>query len=232
MKGDKKMSFNYIDHYTMKQNRLKVLRKNNYRCAICGSEATEVHHQDNSYSNHDIDNLLPVCHKCHMQLHAQSRNSNKPKVNSDAIEYLLMIRGMNKQELAQKLHMSNNAITAILKRKTTKNSTLKKISEALDCSIEEIVITADGLIDLEEKENDEKKILVESIEERINQLTDDKHLAKLYRIWLEKELREFFNVKSYGLISGKDIMIAIEIIHKWEPGVDISKLANQASQTA
>ncbi|AEE95747.1 helix-turn-helix domain-containing protein [Mahella australiensis] len=226
------MSFNYIDHYTMKQNRLKVLEKNNYRCAICGMEATEVHHQDHSYSNHNIDNLLPVCHKCHMQLHVQSRSNNEPKINSDAIEYLLMVRGMNKQELAQKIHMSNSAITTILKRKTTKNSTLKKIAEVLDCSIKEIVTDPSQLIDWEEKENNEEKILVESINERINQLTNDKRLTKLYKIWLEKELREFFNVKSYGLISGKNIVIAIKIINKWEPGADISKLANQANETA
>lgn len=221
------MSFNYIDHYTMKQNRLEVLRKNNYKCAVCGMEATEVHHIDGSTSNHDIKNLLSLCHKCHMKIHAQNRKSNKPKINSDAIEYFLAIKGMTKQELAQKLHMSNAAVTIILKKKTTKNSTLRKIAEVLGCSISDIVIAPDSLINLEEKENNEKKILIEAIGERINQLTDDKYLARLYRIWLTKNLREFFNVKSYGLISGKDIIMAIEIVRKWKPGIDISKLVTK-----
>lgn len=83
------MSFNYIDHYTMKQNRLKVLKENNYKCAICGGKATEVHHKDNSFSNHNLDNLLPVCHKCHMLLHKQSRSNTKPLLNVKAIEYFL-----------------------------------------------------------------------------------------------------------------------------------------------
>lgn len=224
------LSFNYLDHYTMKQNRLKVLRKNDYKCAICGKEATEIHHQDNSYSNHDPDNLLPICHKCHMQLHAQNRRSNKPKINSEAIEYFLAVRGMTKQELAQKINMTGAAVATILRRRTTKNSTLKKIAEVLGCSIEEIIIPPNGMADLKEK-FEEKKVLLEAIEERINQLTDDKHLAKLYRIWLTKDLKEFFKVKSYGLISGKDMVAAIEIVRKWEPGVDISKITTQTSRT-
>lgn len=66
--------------------------------------------------------------------------------------------------------------------------------------------------------------MIEAINERISELTNDKHLAKLYKTWLTKELREFFGVKSYGLISGKDLITAIKIIHEWKPGVNMSEI--------
>jgi DNA-binding Xre family transcriptional regulator len=142
------MSFDYLDHYTMKQNRLKVLKESKYKCALCGAKATEIHHKDGSKSNHKTDNMLPLCHKCHMKLHKQERKNTKPKVDSIAIEHLLMLRGMSKQELAEKLGMSIAAVSTILKRQTTKNTTLKKIADVLCCDIESIVIKPNNPVDL------------------------------------------------------------------------------------
>jgi len=55
----------YPNHSQFKINRLIILNKYNNKCSICGNKAEIVHHIDNSKNNHNIDNLLPFCRKCH-----------------------------------------------------------------------------------------------------------------------------------------------------------------------
>ena len=57
------------------QKRKEALERDNYTCQVCGGKATEVHHIDGTGSNrpekernNNLDNLLSVCHKCHIQL--------------------------------------------------------------------------------------------------------------------------------------------------------------------
>ena len=213
MKEVIKLSFDYLDHYTMKQNRLKVLKANNYQCAICNDKATEIHHKDGSKSNHDIKNLLPVCHKCHMKLHTQKKK--KPEINPEAIEYLLAQKGLNKGDLAELIGMSRTAISTILRKKTTKNSTIKKIADVLGCPVEAILAKPDKLSfdDVEEAQ-----ILRDVINDRVNSLSDDPNIQRLYRVWLTRDLREHFKVKSYSLIRGEMLEEAIILIKTWEPG--------------
>ena len=115
-------AFEYEDHYTMKKNRLKVLKANNYSCKHCGGKATIVHHKDGSKSNHNPDNLLPVCHKCHMKIHAAQR----ARWDVESIEVAMMQRGIDKGELAKKTGLTKATITNILKTGATKNSTMKR----------------------------------------------------------------------------------------------------------
>jgi len=50
--------------------RRQTLRDYNHECHICGSDSElRVHHINGDASNHDIENLLAVCHDCHMKIH-------------------------------------------------------------------------------------------------------------------------------------------------------------------
>lgn len=60
---------NYINAEKFKKTGREALRQYNNKCAECGEPATEVHHLDGSRINHDIDNLLPLCDKCHAKMH-------------------------------------------------------------------------------------------------------------------------------------------------------------------
>lgn len=58
-------------------NKILCLKRDNYSCIACGSkENLDVHHRDgNSYrkvkngANNNLDNLITLCHKCHLRLH-------------------------------------------------------------------------------------------------------------------------------------------------------------------
>lgn len=53
------------------------MKRNFYKCALCGGRAVHVHHvielTDENYTNPDIslnqENLIPVCLDCHNKLH-------------------------------------------------------------------------------------------------------------------------------------------------------------------
>lgn len=44
--------------------RVKVLRRDDYRCRFCGAVATDVDHIGSRY-NHNIENLRALCSSCH-----------------------------------------------------------------------------------------------------------------------------------------------------------------------
>lgn len=55
--------------------RLKALARDNCLCRICSLDGQEVHHLDGTGSNHlrkkqnnKLNNLITVCHKCHIKL--------------------------------------------------------------------------------------------------------------------------------------------------------------------
>ena len=59
--------------------RPQILERDNFTCQECGSQKRlDVHHKDgNNYrkvgdnANNKFDNLVTLCHKCHMRLHPQ-----------------------------------------------------------------------------------------------------------------------------------------------------------------
>jgi hypothetical protein len=55
----------YVNHSEMKKIRKVKLESVNHKCEICGKEAKEIHHIDGTKYNHNIYNLIAVCHKCH-----------------------------------------------------------------------------------------------------------------------------------------------------------------------
>jgi hypothetical protein len=70
----------YPNHSLMKKQR-KIILSQHPLCAICGKPAQVIHHLDKSKSNHNINNLIPVCHKCHFgKFHKQAHKSKFSKV--------------------------------------------------------------------------------------------------------------------------------------------------------
>jgi len=92
----------YQEHFTWSYASHKVVRESGYRCQNCGREnvdipiiggkynersGLEVHHiiplngQDRAVSVYNIYwNLIPLCHDCHMLLHAILRERTESKV--------------------------------------------------------------------------------------------------------------------------------------------------------
>ena len=64
-------SSQYPNHALLKKRRIQVLMRANGVCEICGERARTVHHIDNSKSNHDLSNLLALCHPCHKTIHEE-----------------------------------------------------------------------------------------------------------------------------------------------------------------
>jgi hypothetical protein len=67
----------YYPNQTKMKNARKYLLKTIGHCEMCGStKKLEVHHKDESKTNHAIDNLSLLCHKCHQSLRRGKKSSN------------------------------------------------------------------------------------------------------------------------------------------------------------
>jgi len=61
-----------LDETAYEKLRERVLRRDGWRCQLCGSMTNlEVHHQEfRSHSGEDTeDNLITLCNDCHARLH-------------------------------------------------------------------------------------------------------------------------------------------------------------------
>lgn len=64
----------YKDEIRFSGNRYKVLERDEYTCQMCGNtHQLVIHHIDNSGQsdepNNDIDNLVTLCRRCHINIH-------------------------------------------------------------------------------------------------------------------------------------------------------------------
>lgn len=87
----------YPNHVEMKRNRLLKLAESKNKCEICGEDAFCVHHLDGSFDNHSLDNLVVLCHRCHLVLHNdrfERNHSLKQKTSKYIREYGLTLEGM------------------------------------------------------------------------------------------------------------------------------------------
>lgn len=85
----------YPNHAEMKRNRLIKLQETQGKCEICGEPAYCVHHLDEDKSNQSLDNLVALCHKCHMILHNAENKINKTS------KYIRLY-GMSLQEMSNR----------------------------------------------------------------------------------------------------------------------------------
>ncbi len=70
----------YKNHHIMKRNRLIKLEQCNHICEECHlNPATEIHHKDFKKTNHNLDNLMGLCHKCHLSIY-HKRHKGKPRL--------------------------------------------------------------------------------------------------------------------------------------------------------
>ena len=65
------MASEYPNHWQFKKARIESLKKTGGKCGVCGNTADVVHHIDGSKTNHEIDNLVPLCDSCHWAAHAE-----------------------------------------------------------------------------------------------------------------------------------------------------------------
>ena len=70
----------YPDHVVLKRMRIQALKRTNGKCETCGASAYQIHHIDEDKSNHQPDNLICLCHSCHMALHSgEEKTTSKYK---------------------------------------------------------------------------------------------------------------------------------------------------------
>jgi hypothetical protein len=56
--------------YDFKQNRLLALKRDNYKCQVCGRKGTHAHHIDYNKQNSKINNLITTCLRCNCKVNA------------------------------------------------------------------------------------------------------------------------------------------------------------------
>ena len=111
--------------------RKKVLERDNYICQICGKKANEVHHTDGSGSNHftrdmnnNIDNLITLCHACHMKIEIDKVGSFSNGKWKEEKERNIMIYNLSKRipqsQVARNIGISRQRISQIIKKHLTR----------------------------------------------------------------------------------------------------------------
>lgn len=55
----------YSNYGLLRKNRIIKFKQQKSKCEICKKKAHHIHHLDKSTNNHDLDNLIVVCAKCH-----------------------------------------------------------------------------------------------------------------------------------------------------------------------
>ena len=82
IKGERNPRWNggtseYPGHAEFKRNRIIKLKETAGKCEICGNRATVVHHVDESKENHALENMIPLCRKCHGTIHNCEEGGNR-----------------------------------------------------------------------------------------------------------------------------------------------------------
>lgn len=207
--------FDYKNHYEMKKKRLEVLKRHGWKCDVCGGKAVEVHHADESDDNHDLNNLIPICRECHYDIHRI--HVDKPIWNTHHIEYCMMKKGLDIKDLAEMTGLNYNSVRVILTKGSTKNSTMKKIAEALDTPIEDFILYGD----IRERSGEHLKIIDELMEEIISEKISTEHnnhpnykyLHRLFRYWITKDIREHFGLSSWMELPDFKLNEAIDFLN-------------------
>lgn len=95
----------YPNSSLLVRNRLLALQRAHYRCP-CGKPTRYVHHLNNKKSDHRIENLKPLCSKCHVQTHL----AQYPRRPRGRYERWKERYGIGFREIAQRYHV---AITTV-----------------------------------------------------------------------------------------------------------------------
>lgn len=132
----------YKNHYLMKWARKFKLEAANNVCELCGGLATEIHHKDKSKDNHNINNLMALCHKCHMKNfhsfidHQSDENNNIDAIKggasvSELLKDYRINNGLSLRDCAELFGISHATIRTIESGGTVTAKTAKKIAPKL-----------------------------------------------------------------------------------------------------
>jgi len=123
----------YPNHAEFKRMRIKVLQRSKGKCEICGDIATIVHHIDGDKSNHNLDNLIPVCRKCHMALHAEDGGSSdgrgESKNRGRPTAKYTNLYGMTIKKIAAKFGVTQSAVYSWVNNPKKKKWLEEKLKE-------------------------------------------------------------------------------------------------------
>jgi hypothetical protein len=97
----------YKPQYDMRLAKLEKLKTMKGMCEACGKTGDRIHHIDENKKNHNLDNLVLLCNKCHNILHSNRKNKTSKFVR----EY-----GMTISELAKSFHTTVGYIYGLHKR--------------------------------------------------------------------------------------------------------------------
>jgi hypothetical protein len=105
----------YPNHALMKKNRLIKLQETRRICEICGKEGMTIHHKDGLKANHQINNLIVVCLKCHGFLH------NKGPLQKKRMTKWKRYFGMSIDDVAKKLKKTPAQVMYIIYSRCSPN---------------------------------------------------------------------------------------------------------------
>ncbi len=97
----------YYNHYLMKKMRILKLQQTKGKCEICGKHGYQIHHKDNSKNNHNIENLILVCAKCHGIL-GRGRHNKTSK--------FIRLYGMTLNDMGKKFNRNPRTLYSIYRR--------------------------------------------------------------------------------------------------------------------
>ena len=63
------LPFSYPNYKKLKYNRLIIMERVNYLCQVCKDLGEQIHHKNGGKINHNLNNLVWVCLKCHRLIH-------------------------------------------------------------------------------------------------------------------------------------------------------------------
>jgi len=96
----------YKNYHIMQKSRIALLKRTKGICELCDNRGKNIHHLDNSGTNHNLENLILVCLKCHTFLHAHfDKDGRRYKDTKHARKY-----GMTLGEIGKKFGVTRQSI--------------------------------------------------------------------------------------------------------------------------
>jgi 5-methylcytosine-specific restriction endonuclease McrA len=102
----------YLKSFEWKNKRENILKRDNYKCVCCNSDATQVHHIN--YNNVYLENftdLISVCYNCHQKIHFLGEvYFNNLKANFGILKYCNSCKNYHNNNLPINFTFCNNCL--------------------------------------------------------------------------------------------------------------------------
>ena len=120
--------FGYPNHYEMKTKRLVALQNHDWKCVDCGEDAIVTHHADFSKDNHDVENLIPLCHSCHMKRHKIKNSGSNKKWNVARVLLSIEKTGLAHYSICNNAGITISTLNKLIKTGMATPKTIGKLS--------------------------------------------------------------------------------------------------------